>query len=171
MKTRLETERLILQRPTSEDVQDLFVLCSKQEVNLYNPNGPDRDMSASKKTLERFIEDWERDGIGYYTVRLKSGNEYLGYIGVRKTHFSGKPLLNLAYRIEPRFHRQGYTCEACRTILAELDRESLPFPIMVLTKEENLPSFYLAQKLGFVHAPEFDHFPERGDVYLFRALP
>lgn len=167
MKNELETERLVLQRPEPEDLQDLFRLCTKPEVNLYNPAGADRDIRDSKQTLNGFIADWNNDQIGYYSVRIKSSGEYLGYIGLRKKKFLGKNLLNLAYRIEPKFQRQGYTYEACRYILDNLDSELSQIPIMALTKMENIPSFQLAVKLGLIHNPKFNNYPEQGDIYLF----
>lgn len=167
MKNSNETDRLVLQRPKLEDLNELFRLCAKPEVNLYNPAGATRYIIDSKRTLESFIADWNFNQVGYYTARIKSSGEYLGYVGLRKKKFLGMDMLNLAYRIEPKFQRQGYTYEACRFILDNLDPELSQIPIMVLTKQNNIPSFQLAIKLGFIHNPKFNNYPEHGDVYLF----
>lgn len=167
MRNRLETMRLVLERPKWEDLEDLFALCSKPEVNLYNPAGADRDIADSEQTLAAFIANWDSDKIGYYSARIKSSGDYLGYIGVRKQKFLGIDMLNLAYRIEPKFQRQGYTYEACRFILDNLDPVLSQMPIMALTKADNTPSFQLAIKLGLIHNPIFNDYPEPGDVYLF----
>lgn len=167
MGNMFETDRLILQRPKLDDLDDLFHLCSNPEVNQYNPAGADRSIDDSKRTLAGFIADWDNNQVGYYSARIKTSGEYLGYIGVRKKLFLGIDVLNLAYRIEPKFQRQGYTYEACRFILDHLDSSISEMPVMALTKADNIPSFQLAIKLGLIHNPRFNDYPEPGDVYLF----
>ena len=70
MENIFETDRLILQCPKLEDLDDLFHLCSNPEVNRYNPAGPDRSIDDSKHTLKGFIADWDNNQLGCYFVNL-----------------------------------------------------------------------------------------------------
>lgn len=169
MENLLETDRLTLQCPKLEDLDDFFHLCSNPEVNRHNPAGADHSIADSRRTLESFIADWDNDQVGYYSAKIRATGEYLGYLGVRKKRFLGINVLNLAYRIEPKFQRRGYTYEACRFILDSLDSKISQMPIMALTKSENIPSIQLAIKLGLTHKPRFNDFPEPGDRYFFSA--
>lgn len=70
MHSTIVTQRLVLHRPVMEELNEYYALFSRPEVHVYNPAGPDTDISQTEQTLRSWIEDWERDGVGYYTVRL-----------------------------------------------------------------------------------------------------
>ncbi len=159
----------MLSRPTKLDLKELYELFSKKEVNIYNPSGPDKNISVTKTRLENWIQDWEKCDIGYYILRKLDTLEFVGYCGVRLTEFKGKTYYNLAYRIEPRFQRKGLTFEACSYILKYIKEEKC-FPIMVLTKYNNIPSINMAKKLSFKYDNEYDGYPDEGDVYFFKEV-
>lgn len=169
MREILTTSRLKLQKPDWAELEEYYQLCSKPEVNIYNPAGPDANIEVSKEKFAEIIAGWERNKIGYYFARILETDEYVGYIGVCKIEFLGQEMLNLAYRIEPRFQRYGYTYEACQAVLAAVKADHPGLPIRVLTKKNNLPSFGLAEKLGYIYNPKFDNYPDSGDVYLFNV--
>ncbi len=167
MKTKIKTERLLLLKPCMSDLDELYGLTSKEEVNLYNPKGADKHIDEARRTLEAFIKDWDDNGVGIYTVRLAGTNEFLGYIGVYLKRQFGRDIFNLSYRIEPKFQRKGYVFEACKTVLSEIKKEYRDVAVMALTKNNNLSSINLAKKLGFVYNEKFDNYIDEGDVFLF----
>lgn len=89
-------------------------------------------------------------------------------MSIRK--FNNIQVLNLAYRISSEFQRKGFVFEACGAIIEEAEKVFTDIPIMVLTKRNNMPSFKLAQKLGFIYYPEYDGYPEKDDIYLFNIF-
>ena len=168
MKNEIISERLRLLRPSSDNLEEMYKLMSNPEVNLYNPSGPDKSIAETKERLELWIkDDWEKNGIGYYMIRELLSNEYVGYAGVALRTFKNIDILNMAYRINPKFHRKGYVIEACREIISDVKKKYPEKIIRILTKKENIPSFELGKKLGFIYNSEFDDYPERGDVNLF----
>lgn len=168
MKTELITERLCLSMPVIEDLENLYQLSSRPEVNLFNPHGPDQSIDQTKETLEYWINaDWKGGGVGYYMVRERGSHAYIGYVGVAMRKFYGMNMLNLAYRIHPEFQGKGFVVEACRDVIAEAKKTFPNRVIRVLTKNNNAPSIGVAKKLGFIHNAKFDNDPEEGDVSLF----
>ncbi len=167
MIDKFTTKRLIISRPTKLDLRELYELFSKKEVNIYNPSGPDKSVSVTESRLDIWIKDWEKSDIGYYILRKLDTLEFVGYAGVRLTEFKGKTYYNLAYRIEPRFQRNGLTFEACRSILKYVEEEKA-YPIMVLTKYNNTPSIKMAEKLSFKYDDRHDDYPDKGDIYFFK---
>ncbi len=166
MKEIIKTERLILEKVGFKHLDDLHNLCSKEEVNIYNPVGAIKDKEETKSMLNQWIKDWKKYGIGYFIVKTKS-DDFLGYIGLRYFQLKGEKVLNLAYRIEPKHWRKGYVFEACKKIIDSREDGEKTSKIMVLTKSENKPSIGVAKKLGFVYDKSFDDYPDKGDVYLF----
>ncbi len=167
MKTKIKTKRLLLIKPSLSDLEELYELTSKEEVNLFNPKGADKHIDEARLTLQSFIEDWRIYDIGIYIVRLASTYEFVGYIGLYLKRQFGIKVFNLSYRIEPKFQRKGYVLEACEIILSEIKKEYKDVPVMVLTKRNNIPSINLAKKLGFIYNEKFDSYIDSEDVFLF----
>lgn len=166
MKEIIKTKRLILEKVNIKHLDDLHNLCSNEEVNIYNPVGAIKDKEETKSMLEHWINDWGKDGIGYFIAKTTQ-RDFLGYVGLRYTDFKGEKVLNLAYRIEPNHWRKGYVFEACEKIIESREADEKTSKIMVLTKRENKPSIGVANKLGFFYDESFDDYPDKGDVYLF----
>ncbi len=168
MNEILKTERMILKKPSYKDLQELYNLTSKKEVNLYNPDGPDKSIKEAETRLTFWMnEDWNKRGVGYYFVRDIDTNEFIGYIGLSFRDFLHIEFFNLAYRIEPKFQGKGMVTEACEKIISEAKAEHKNRVIHVLTMKQNIPSIRTAEKLGFVHNPKFNDIPNLNEVHLF----
>ncbi len=170
MKEILTTKRLRLKKTSYKDLKDLYNLTSKEEVNRFNPSGPDKSIKDTEKILTFWMnEDWNKKGIGYYFVRDIKTDEFIGYIGLSLRDFLNIEFLNLAYRIEPKFQGKGIVIEACEKIISEAKEEHKNKIIHVLTMKQNIPSIRTAEKLGFIHNPKFNDIPNLNEVHLFNV--
>ena len=170
MKKEILTDRIRLTAPSLSDLEEMYALSSKIEVNLFNPHGPVKSIDETKKTLDYWIEkDWKAKGVGYYIVRELKTNAFIGYVGVALREFKKQEMLNLAYRINPEFQRKGYVIEACKLVISETKKLYPDTIIRVLTKKQNVPSLGVAKKLGFIYNPKLDNYPEKDDVNLFNV--
>ncbi len=165
----IRTERMVLNKPNISDLEELYNLFSKEEVNKFNPMGAANDISETREMLDYWMNDWNTKGIGYYIARTRFDNDFIGYMGLAYREFMGEKILDLAYRIEPKFGRKGYTMEGITAILANLDIEKGNEIIRVLTKRNNIPSISVAEKIGFIYNEKFDDYPEENDVYYFNV--
>ncbi len=168
-RNMLKTDRMVLTKPSISDLEELYQLFSKEEVNKFNPMGAANDIDETRRMIDYWLNDWETEGIGYYIARHNIDNAFIGYMGIAYRELLGEKILNIAYRIEPKFWRKGYTMEGVTAILKKVYSEKNDVIIRILTKKDNLPSLSVAKKLGFIYNDKFDNYPEKNDVYYFNV--
>jgi RimJ/RimL family protein N-acetyltransferase len=120
----LRTERLLLRKPTPDDVEMRF-----------------------------HLEQWERNGIGKFVVVRLEDDAVVGRVGVQLLHPEtwqpvdgavGQPELGWTLREEHRGH--GYATEAAAAV-----RDWYPAPRLVsLIPPDNAPSQAVARRLGAI---------------------
>ena len=72
----------VLDRPSADDVEQLFAIDSDPRVWTHLPSGRMTTIGESEEVLARFCRQWELDGIGFWMVRQAPGDQALGYCGV-----------------------------------------------------------------------------------------
>src|SRR5579883_297792 len=142
---RLETERLLLLRPTREDIGPLSQLWRDEQTQRFL--GGVRTPEHAKETAAGVLQSWELYGVGMWVVWTRSRCERIGLCGLGL--FEGEP--ELAYKYFPQFWGHGYATEAARTCVAcafdvlQLER------LVGVTQEANLASQHVLEKIGMHH--------------------
>jgi RimJ/RimL family protein N-acetyltransferase len=160
------TERLLLQRPTMEDLGELHALHADPRVWTHLPSGVHTSIGQTRTMLLEWLADWERDGIGYWVARNTQG-EFIGVGGVRliaaaaSLHSASKRPeskqssyigWNIYYRLTPaRWHR-GYATEIARKALQTAHTLHPEMPVFINALERNTASCSIALRLGFALA-------------------
>jgi RimJ/RimL family protein N-acetyltransferase len=155
---RLETERLVLRKPELGDCDGYAPIWGDPEVMRFlggQPLPPERVAEA----IERMLGQWERHGLGLFSVLRKEDQRLVGRVGyllwdterwVNAMHevLEGDLELEIGWTIGREFWNEGYATEAataCRDhALSELGRER----IFSLIAPENIPSIRVAEKIG-----------------------
>jgi RimJ/RimL family protein N-acetyltransferase len=75
----VRTERLELRRLVSADVPAVVAISTDPRTNRHRPGGPPT-AAQSGAMCRRFMDDWERHGLGYWTVRCE--DRIVGIAGV-----------------------------------------------------------------------------------------
>lgn len=139
------SKRLILREFTPDDASRIPRECESEADRVF----------YTRELLEAYI----RGQYGFYeygmwaVVRREDG-ELVGKAGVsdcdicRETDGESDMQLELGYHIFAPYRRQGYAEEACRMILDYTGRE-YGCPLYAVTRQDNLPSVRLLEKLGF----------------------
>ncbi|MGO1051768.1 GNAT family N-acetyltransferase [Crossiella sp. CA198] len=161
----LHTERLWLHRLGPDELAGFSEIQSDPETNRFNrePATP----AAVAELHQRIVEDWARDGISYWAVRLADTGELLGYGGLRHATVDGQPTLNLAYRFRPSAWGQGYAPEMARAAVDWARRARPDLPVSLVTSFDNAASIRVAEKLGFVLVGTTEH-GDQGTSALYR---
>lgn len=171
------TARLRLCRPVPADLADVFRVHGDPETQRYNPDGPDRDLAASRARLEQWLEHWAEHGFGYWVVRAASegtvpaaaDGTVLGFGGVRLEEWDGEPVLNLYYRLAPTAWGRGIATELARAAVA-LGRQLRPeLPVQAYAPSDNIPSQRTALAAGLHPRPDLDRPREGFQAVVFRA--
>ncbi len=143
----VETERLIVEEANLNDATFFLVL-------LNSPNWlkfiGDRNIKlladAQKFVQESLIDNYKKNGFGFYKMSLKESNEPIGAIGFLKREYLEFP--DIGYAILPIYENKGYISEAAKAVF-EYGKNTLQLKtILGITTEENLASQKVLLKIG-----------------------
>ncbi len=148
----IETERLILSRPSPADFEGSYAISSDADLARFVGAKPATREGAWSMLL-RNIGHWSAFQYGIFAVRLKDNGEYVGEVGL--AHFarglgpSFDPFPEAAWVIASGAQGKGYATEALRAAHDWLAATHEPGRTVCLVQQENLPSLRLAAKLGY----------------------
>ena len=134
-----ETERLILRRYMTEDLQDLFEYLSDTEVVKYEPYKP-LTIDDVKENLKWRIETDEM-----IAVELTASQEMIGNVYMGKRDFEA---LEIGYVFNRRFWGHGYAAESCRALIQRAFTDGY-HRIYAECDPNNKNSWKLLEALGF----------------------
>ncbi|WP_243649218.1 GNAT family N-acetyltransferase [Luteibacter rhizovicinus] len=149
---RIETARLILQPHALSDFAESFALFSDPEVFRYISGRLGTREEAWSRLL-RYIGHWAALGFGYWVVREKTSNAFVGEIGfanyerIIEPSFAGIP--EMGWALMPALQGKGYANEAATAALAWADRQWPGGTTGCMISPENLASIRLATRHGF----------------------
>ncbi len=143
----LETERLILRKFTDDDISDMLLLYSDEEVNKFLPWFPMKTKTDITKYLHRNILPLYEKDISYtYAISLKANKQVIGYIHVNDIGGSN----DMGYALRKEFWHKGITTEACAAITDRLRK--VDFPFITATHDINNPhSGEVMKKIGMTY--------------------
>ena len=144
----LETERLVLRRFTTDDVDNLVELDSDPDVMHYiNGGKPTPRTEVEDDILPAFLAYYQRfEGFGFWAAIEKSTGEFLGWFHFRPKESEGDP--ELGYRLRRSAWGKGYATEGSLALVhkafADLGVERLFAETMVV----NTASRRVMEKAG-----------------------
>ncbi|WP_334684819.1 GNAT family N-acetyltransferase [Mycetocola sp. CAN_C7] len=109
-----QTERLDLNRPNSDDLHELFAICSDPRVWSHFPSLRHTDLGQTASMLDRWIDNWHSNGLGTWVARAKGEPSIIGYGGCGMLSTA---VWNLGYRFAAHAHGQGYATELAQEAL------------------------------------------------------
>lgn len=173
MQTFLKTERLVLRRFTTDDVDNLAALDADPEVMHFITGGratPREEIQND--VLPAFLRYYERyTGFGFWAALERSTGAFLGWFHFRPRADSPPNEVELGYRLHKAAWGKGYGTEGSRALIrkgfTEFDVERVVAETMVV----NTASRRVMEKSGLTLVRTFhqdwpDKIPgdEHGDV-------
>jgi ribosomal-protein-alanine N-acetyltransferase len=146
MTVVLETSRLSLREMTIADLDFIASLLDHPEVMRFYPKRYTRE--EARGWVERQLDRYAKDGIGFWLVIEKATGEPVGQVGLLRRELDGATETEIGYLIHRPFWRRGFASEAaigCRDHafeVLELER------VISLIRPINLPSQGVARKMG-----------------------
>lgn len=145
----IHTERLVLRKPTYDDVKPLLELSQDEEVMLYYGMEPFREKVQSRKEIDWYLKIWtEGTGTRWVIELIEEDEDFIGEIGFynyAKAHRRAE----LGYKLARKHWRKGYMTEALVGMLdymyANLDLNR----VQALVDPRNLGSLRLLENQGF----------------------
>ncbi len=147
----LETPRLILRPYEAGDFKHYMSMTAEVEVFRFLAGKPLTEKEAWSRLL-MYIGHWSAFGYGFFAVFDKSTGDYLGETGLARfrrgigTTFDD--LDEAGWVFSRRAQGRGIAYEAA-SAAHEWYQQRWSKPTFCLIPEENLPSFRMAEKLGY----------------------
>jgi hypothetical protein len=112
----LQTARLLLRRPTAADVDAIFAVHRDPETCIHNPSDALARFEEAEALYQRWDNQWQQYGYGYWVVRHHGSAQQFGFCGIKPMELHGAPVLNLFYRFATSAWGQGFAGEAAAAV-------------------------------------------------------
>ncbi len=143
----LTTERLVLTRFNTGDLDQVAELLGDSKVMRYSLNGPMNREQTREYFNDRMLAHYAKWGFGPLAVYRKEDAVFLGMTGLFVQQIEGKKLIEVGYRLLPRYWGCGYATESALATrdwgLSHLQAKQL----IALIEPSNSASIAVAQRL------------------------
>ena len=173
----LETERLLLRAPVSDDAEALAPMYADPEVMRYVGDGRPLTRAETERSVKRMIQRWEADGFGLFTAVRKEDRAVIGRVGLlvwnadtwepttRAESDDGRTEVEVGYTLGREYWGRGYATEAAGAVRDYALRKLGADRLIALIIHGNTASENVARKLGLRY--ERDVMLGRRDAQLF----
>ena len=144
--SRVDTERLTLMRPTSEDLEEMHQMYADPRVWEHFPSLRHANRSQTEEVLRRQQRGWDEDGLASWIARTPAPDGSGELIGVGGCTVRCGIAWNLGYRLTRHAWGRGYAQEiiaAARGAAAQVRPE---LPITAYLLEHNVGSKRAAER-------------------------
>ena len=151
--TRLDTERLIVRKYIEGDGRILHLLLERNDnreflrENVEEVSSIGTEEEAEIRVRKRSAEWFARDSF-VMGIWLKSGNKYVGEIWIEPKKWE-VPSFEIGWFLDQGYQGRGIAEEAARRSLEFLFSDLNAHKVIVITRETNIKSIKLAERLGF----------------------
>lgn len=153
-----ESQRLEICEFTTDNVNDLFGVCSDAEIMKYVGDSTPLTFEQTQKWIEVSMNNYATHGYGNFAVFYKPTHEFIGYCGlVKSAHLND---IELIYAFKKMFWGKGIATEACAAIIGFAFSKTGLQQIYASIDPENLASKKILEKTGFTYL--YDRADEHG---------
>ena len=153
----IETERLLLRRWRSADLEPFAALNGDPRVMEHFPGTIGRDMSDV--IVSRIEQHFVDCGFGLWAVEVAGGPPFIGFVGLQFVPFEAlfTPAVEIGWRLAADQWGRGYATEAARAVVDWAWENVLNLEeIVSFTVPANLRSRRVMERLGMVRDPDGD---------------
>lgn len=144
----LLTERLAIRPYDPDDAVQMHEVVYRDPETMRLIGGT-KTFDETVRIARRYAEDHVRDGYAFWVVEERETGLIVGEAGLHP--FDGRgPEVELGYAFGSDHWGRGFATEAGRAILAEAFGDLALDRVVAVTRDENLASRAVLEKLGFV---------------------
>jgi RimJ/RimL family protein N-acetyltransferase len=154
----VETERLILRRWRSDDIDALAKVFAKPDVWWF-PHERGLSVAETRAFLDRKLDEWNTRGWSQWAVTMKETQELIGFAGLNPPAFLPEvmPAVEVGWRLDPDYWGRGLASEAGRAgIDVGFDVLGLE-EIVSIYEPANVASGRVMKRLGLTHDRDTVH--------------
>jgi ribosomal-protein-alanine N-acetyltransferase len=155
----VRTDRLLLRRWRSDDLDPYAALNADPEVREHFPETLTREQSLDE--LTRFDARFDERGYSLWAVEVPGASQFIGFVGLNLTTWDAPftPAVEVGWRLAREHWGQGYASEGARAALRYgFDVIGLD-EIVSFTTPGNVRSWRVMERIGMTRDPadDFDH--------------
>ncbi|WAU82817.1 GNAT family N-acetyltransferase [Streptomyces sp. Qhu-G9] len=165
----LLTARLSLRRPTEADIDAIFTIHSDPATCLHNSSDALARPEEAGELYQRWNNQWQSCGYGYWVVRRHDSALQLGFCGVKPMELNGMKVLNLFYRFATSAWGQGFASEAAIAVTSWASRHVPDLPLIARVRPANAASRRVAVRAGLTRAEHLDGTGYDGFDWIYAA--
>ena len=147
-----ETQRLILKRFSLDDVDGFFELNNDPLVVQYTGDRPFDDRNQVRDFINHY-DQYQKHGLGRWSVYLKATNQYLGFSGLRKSDDTGE--VDIGFRLMRKYWNQGLATESAKACLRLAFDTYHADRVIARAMADNAASLAVINKLGMTYCENF----------------
>ena len=177
-REKIVSDRLILYRPSQDDIASIYDIHADPATNHFNPVGPMQSMDEALALFKHWQMEWDEKNWGYWTIALKSKpDRIIGVGGIsNRPRFGGSTLVerlkkqnaaNMYFRFKPEAWGFGYASEMAKKALDTAFNNIGLDIVLGLTREANIPSRKTLLSLGLSFVEMSDDKHELGPQLIF----
>lgn len=140
-----QTPRLLLKQFSLDDVDGFFTLNQDPEVLQYTGDRPFAD-KQEVATFIREYDQYDKYGLGRWSLYLKSTGEYIGFSGLRYSPETNDT--DIGFRLMRKYWGRGYATESARAALTLAFTEFDKDRVIARAMTNNQASHAVIQKLA-----------------------
>ncbi len=144
----IETERLVLRRLESADVEGIYYLRSDPGVNKYVNRSPALELKDAVIFIETINQSIDRNDVFYWGIVLKEKNQLVGTICLWNIS-PNDSAAETGYELMPEFQGNGYVSEALNGVMNFAFEKIGLASIYAYVHPENERSKKILDKFGF----------------------
>jgi RimJ/RimL family protein N-acetyltransferase len=147
----IETERLMLRKFNTNDIEALLAIYSDEDVNTFLPWFPLKSLEEATTFFEEKYAKAYRQQSGYkYAICLKSDNVPIGYANV-----SDGDSYDFGYGLKKEYWHKGIVVEACKAVIEQIKVSCIPY--ITATHDVNNPrSGNVMKNLGMTYCYSYE---------------
>jgi RimJ/RimL family protein N-acetyltransferase len=161
MRTRLETERLVIRTFEKRDADAWLAIFTDPEVGRFLPAGPAPTMETFERALESRREMEHAMGYAMWAVDDATTGSLIGQCGLRPAKSMDENAgseIDLAYHFARASWNKGYATEAAAAVLAHGLGPLRLDSIMAVVVPENVGSWRVMEKVGMRYEGLADYY-------------
>ena len=147
----IDTERLCLRVHLAHDLPDCTAMWSQPEVTRHIGGRPLTGEEVWGRVL-RYIGHWSALGFGYWVIREKATDRFVGEVGFADFKRDVQPPLGapeIGWALSPWAHGRGFATEAVRAVVAWGDQHFEQKRTVCLINPSNQASVRVGEKCGY----------------------
>jgi len=145
----VETDRLVLRRFTSDDLELVIELDGDPQVKRYIDGGLPVDRRELAETLQWWLGYYDRgERYGFWAAIEKSSGRFIGWFHLRPGEGAGPLEPELGYRLRRDAWGQGYAAEGSRALIDKAFAELGADRVYASTMAVNTASRRVMEKAG-----------------------